>query len=68
MPSQKSFSLIVGGSGESVRTKPEARTFGGNADWLEVDMEVEVDVEAEVDVEGAVSQADKGRDCSVFDD
>jgi hypothetical protein len=31
-------------------------------------MEVEVDVEAEVDVDGAVSQADKGRDCLVFDD
>ncbi len=40
----------------------------GNADWLWLDMEVEVDVEAaEVEVEGAVSLADKGRDCSVSD-
>jgi hypothetical protein len=37
-------------------------------EWLEVDMEVEVEAEGEVEVQGAVSQADKGRGCSVFDD
>lgn len=47
MPSQKSFSLIVEARGIDNKQSLKLGRWG-NADWLDVDMEVEVEVEGAV--------------------